>query len=137
VLHDVEPSGRSPARTNGDLPLTIEDLPPRFNRRWTSPLKNQLLEAIDGGLLSINDAAARYALQSEVIHGWRAGPTSPPEPALAASPQASEARLTRLVSVLLMRGLIDQEDADYIVPAPEQAGLSLLDALMVSDNPVF
>jgi hypothetical protein len=137
VLYNVDQLEGTPACSNMGLTLTIDDLPSRFNRRWTPPLKAQMLEAIDGGLLSINEAAARYALRVDEIQSWRAKRTSLPLPTAATYAQASDPRLTRLISVLLLRGLINQDDADYIGAAPEQGGRSRLDAFMIDDKPIF
>jgi hypothetical protein len=81
-----------------------------------------MLEAIDGGLLSISEAAARYALRVDEIQSWRAETTSLPLQMAGTYAQASDPRLTRLISVLIVRGLINQDEADYIGAAPDQVG---------------
>lgn len=52
-------------------PLTIDDLPSSNTTYWVSRRKAEVLAAIDGGLLSIEDACDRYQLSSEEIDSWR------------------------------------------------------------------
>jgi hypothetical protein len=137
VLHNFETFKGSPARPQRALVLTVDDLPPKFNRRWTSPSKALVLEAIDIGLLSLNEAASRYALQLDDIQSWRTEATRSPSPIGAATPHISDTRVTRLGSILLLRGLIDQEDADYIGGETEQTARFRLDAIMATDDPIF
>ncbi|GAO79390.1 DUF1153 domain-containing protein [Sphingopyxis sp. USTB-05] len=52
-------------------PLTIDDLPSSATTYWVSRRKAEVLAAIDGGLLSLQDARERYRLSSEEIADWR------------------------------------------------------------------
>ena len=52
-------------------PLTIDDLPSSATTYWVSRRKTEVLAAIDGGLLSLQDARERYRLSSEEIADWR------------------------------------------------------------------
>ena len=42
--------------------LTVADLPPRNTKRWVTRRKAELVAAVRGGLLSLDEACERYAL---------------------------------------------------------------------------
>ena len=52
-------------------PLTPEDLPSSGTTYWVSRRKAEVLAAIDGGMLSIEEACARYRLSLEELASWR------------------------------------------------------------------
>lgn len=52
-------------------PLTMEDLPASATTYWVSRRKAEVLAAIDGGLLSVDDACERYRLSLEELGAWR------------------------------------------------------------------
>ncbi|HET6526818.1 DUF1153 domain-containing protein [Sphingopyxis sp.] len=52
-------------------PLTIDDLPPPTAGYWVAHRKAELLAAIDGGLIGLADACARYRLSDEELESWR------------------------------------------------------------------
>ena len=60
------------ARVIGPLgvPLTIEMLPPSGTTRWVIRRKAEVLAAIDGGMLSIEEACERYDLSLDEIMLW-------------------------------------------------------------------
>ena len=61
-----------PAAVMGPLgPLTLDDLPSSSTTYWVSRRKAEVLAAIDGGLLSIEEACNRYRLSNEEIGSWR------------------------------------------------------------------
>jgi hypothetical protein len=62
-----------PARVIGPfgLPLTIETLPPAGTMRWVVRRKAEVLAAIVGGLLSIEEACQRYDLSLEELMLWQ------------------------------------------------------------------
>lgn len=62
-----------PARVIGPLgaPLTIEDLPPPETRRWVVRRKAEVVAAVNGGLLSIDDVLERYSLTLEEFASWQ------------------------------------------------------------------
>ena len=62
-----------PAQVIGPLgnPLTIESLPPRGTARWVVRRKAEVLAAINGGLLSVEEACQRYDLSLEELMLWR------------------------------------------------------------------
>ncbi len=53
-------------------PLTIADLPPNNTRRWVIRRKAEVVAAVRGGLLSMEDACARYRLTVEEFLSWQA-----------------------------------------------------------------
>jgi hypothetical protein len=53
-------------------PLTVADLPPSDTRRWVIRRKAEVIAAIRGGLLSIEEACLRYTLTVEEILAWQA-----------------------------------------------------------------
>ncbi len=60
-LSTIGPSGK---------PLTLEDLPPPDTVRWVIRRKAELVAAIGGGLLSLEDACERYQLSEEELQSW-------------------------------------------------------------------
>src|ERR1043166_8768517 len=46
-------------------PLTLADLPPPSTRRWVIRRKAEVVAAVRGGLLSLDDACKRYTLTGE------------------------------------------------------------------------
>ncbi|MEI4505266.1 DUF1153 domain-containing protein [Sphingopyxis sp. CCNWLW253] len=51
--------------------LTIGDLPASSTTYWVSRRKAEVLAAIDGGLLTVDEACERYRLSLEEIIAWR------------------------------------------------------------------
>ncbi|HWV59366.1 MAG TPA: DUF1153 domain-containing protein [Sphingopyxis sp.] len=61
-----------PTAVMGPLgPLTIDDLPSSGTIYWVGRRKAEVLAAIDGGLLSLEEACDRYRLSNEEIGSWR------------------------------------------------------------------
>jgi Protein of unknown function (DUF1153) len=52
-------------------PLTIADLPPPETRRWVIRRKAEVVAAVRGGLLSLEDACNRYTLTTEEFLAWQ------------------------------------------------------------------
>jgi hypothetical protein len=52
-------------------PLTIADLPEPGTKRWVIRRKAQVVAAVRGGLLSIEDACSRYMLTVEEFLSWQ------------------------------------------------------------------
>ncbi len=64
-------SGRAPLPIGpSGNPLTLEDLPPPDTVRWVIRRKAELVAAIRGGLLSLEDACERYQLSEEELQSW-------------------------------------------------------------------
>lgn len=52
-------------------PLTIADLPPANTRRWVIRRKAEVVAAVRGGLLSLDDACDRYRLTVDEFLSWQ------------------------------------------------------------------
>ena len=50
--------------------LTLADLPASDTRRWVARRKAEVVAAVRGGLLSLDDACKRYALTREEFVSW-------------------------------------------------------------------
>ena len=53
-------------------PLTIADLPPPSTKRWVIRRKAEVVAAVRGGLLSLEEACNRYTLTVEEFLSWQA-----------------------------------------------------------------
>jgi hypothetical protein len=51
--------------------LTINDLPPPNTQRWVIRRKAEVVAAVRGGLLSLDDACERYGLTNEEFLAWQ------------------------------------------------------------------
>lgn len=51
-------------------PLTLGDLPPANTQRWVIRRKAEVVAAVRGGLLSLDDACDRYKLTNEEFDSW-------------------------------------------------------------------
>ena len=61
VAHVIGPGGNI---------LTLADLPPKNTRRWVPRRKAEVIAAVDGGLLTLSDACARYEISHEEFCAW-------------------------------------------------------------------
>ena len=52
-------------------PLTIADLPPTNTRRWVIRRKAEVVAAVRGGLLSLEEACERYTLTVDEFLSWQ------------------------------------------------------------------
>ena len=52
-------------------PLTVADLPPRDTKRWVIRRKAEVVAAVRGGLLSLEEACTRYTLTVEEFLSWQ------------------------------------------------------------------
>src|SRR5688500_20201935 len=52
-------------------PLTIADLPAPGTRRWVIRRKAEVVAAVRGGLLSLEEACTRYTLTVEEFLAWQ------------------------------------------------------------------
>ena len=62
VKHVIGPDGS---------PLTVADLPPGNTTRWVVRRKAQVVAAVRGGLISLDEACDRYALNVEEFLSWQ------------------------------------------------------------------
>jgi hypothetical protein len=62
-----------PAQVIGPLgePLTLESLPPPETTRWVVRRKAEVVAAVAGGLLTLEDACKRYSLSLEEFTSWQ------------------------------------------------------------------
>ena len=52
-------------------PLTLADLPPPGTKRWVIRRKAEVVAAVRGGLLTLEDACRRYTLTVEEFLAWQ------------------------------------------------------------------
>ena len=69
----IENQDFRPAQVIGPLgePLTVADLPPPTTRRWVVRRKAEVVAAVNGGLLSIEEVLERYGLTLEEFASWQ------------------------------------------------------------------
>lgn len=62
-----------PAKVIGPLgePLTLADLPSPDTKRWVIRRKAEVVAAVNGGLLSIDEVLERYNLTLEEFASWQ------------------------------------------------------------------
>lgn len=62
-----------PDRVIGPLgePLTLESLPPADTTRWVVRRKAEVVAAVNGGLLTVDEVCQRYSLTVEEFAGWQ------------------------------------------------------------------
>ena len=62
-----------PAQVIGPLgePLTLDSLPPSSTTRWVVRRKAEVVAAVNGGLLNVDEACERYGLTLEEFAGWQ------------------------------------------------------------------
>ncbi len=51
--------------------MTIADLPPVTTRRWVIRRKAEVVAAVRGGLLSLDEACSRYTLTVDEFLSWQ------------------------------------------------------------------
>ena len=66
---------KQPGRPNGVMgpagtPLTIDDLPPADTKRWVARRKAEVVTAVRGGLIDLDEACERYQLSVEEFLSW-------------------------------------------------------------------
>jgi Protein of unknown function (DUF1153) len=52
-------------------PLTVADLPPPETKRWVIRRKAEVVAAVGGGLLSLEEACERYKLTVDEFLSWK------------------------------------------------------------------
>lgn len=69
----MEHQNITPAQVIGPLgePLTIADLPPPNTRRWVVRRKAEVVAAVNGGLLTLDEVLERYNLTLEEFASWQ------------------------------------------------------------------
>ena len=51
-------------------PMRLEDLPPVTTKRWVARRKAEVVAAVRGGLISLQDACRRYSLSEDEYRSW-------------------------------------------------------------------
>ena len=64
---------KSPEAEAFEAPVTFESLPPPDTERWVARRKAQVVAAVQAGLLTLDEALARYRLSLEEYAGWQRG----------------------------------------------------------------
>ena len=64
-------------------PLTIADLPAPGTKRWVIRRKAEVVAAVRGGLLSLEEACSRYTLTVEEFLSWQYRSTNTASPGYA------------------------------------------------------
>jgi hypothetical protein len=69
----VTPDPDRPVHVVGPLgeALTLDTLPPPSTRRWVVRRKAEVVAAISGGLLTMQEACERYSLTLEELGSWQ------------------------------------------------------------------
>jgi len=69
----IEQNTIRPTRVIGPLgePLTLDRLPKPGTSRWVVRRKAEVVAAVNGGLLSVDEACERYGLTLEEFSSWQ------------------------------------------------------------------
>jgi hypothetical protein len=69
----IETRPARPVQVIGPLgePLTLDSLPPPSTTRWVVRRKAEVVSAVNGGLLSVDEACGRYGLSLEEFASWQ------------------------------------------------------------------
>lgn len=72
-LQMIENQKIRPGKVIGPLgeQLTLDTLPPPSTTRWVVRRKAEVVAAVNGGLLSVDDVCARYGLTVEEFASWQ------------------------------------------------------------------
>ncbi|MEY4159888.1 MAG: hypothetical protein RLZZ136_509 [Pseudomonadota bacterium] len=62
-----------PCKVTGPLgePLSLDTLPPPSTKRWVVRRKAEVVAAVNGGLLTIDEVCERYGLTLEEFASWQ------------------------------------------------------------------
>jgi hypothetical protein len=66
-----QPDGENSGADPGGGRNGLADLPPANTRRWVIRRKAEVVTAVRAGLLSLEEALARYGLSREEFDAWR------------------------------------------------------------------
>ena len=94
-----------PAQVIGPLgePLTIDSLPHPSTTRWVVRRKAEVVSAVNGGLLSVDEACERYGLSLEEFAGWQRAVDRSGMPGLQGHPHPALQDALRAPAELLSR----------------------------------
>ena len=73
VVNNAAPTGQKEPYVIGPdgTPLTLKDLPPPSTKRWVIRRKAEVVAAVRGGLLTLEEACDRYTLTVEEFLSWQ------------------------------------------------------------------
>ncbi len=72
VANNASPVEKDPYVIGPDgTPLTLKDLPPPSTKRWVIRRKAEVVAAVRGGLLTLEEACDRYTLTVEEFLSWQ------------------------------------------------------------------
>jgi len=66
-----DPTQNGPVIGPTGKPLTLADLPAANTQRWVIRRKAEVVAAVQGGLLTLEDACRRYSLSVEEFLSWQ------------------------------------------------------------------
>lgn len=70
-MTEISPEKVSRVLGPDGTPMTENDLPPPDTKRWVVRRKAQVVAAVRGGLLTLEEAHQRYALSIEEFLSWQ------------------------------------------------------------------
>ena len=70
-MHSNSPGRRKEVIGPAGQPLTVDSLPPPNTKRWVIRRKAEVVAAVRGGLLSLEEACQRYTLTVEEFLSWQ------------------------------------------------------------------
>ena len=73
MLHEQRLNSRGERYVVGPTgaPLTLADLPPANTQRWVIRRKAEVVTAVRGGLLTLEEACERYRLTADEFLSWQ------------------------------------------------------------------
>ncbi len=69
-MHSKRPGRAVQTIGPSGAPLTLENLPPPDTKRWVVRYKAELVAAVRGGLISLDEACERYQLSTDEFLSW-------------------------------------------------------------------
>ena len=70
-MADADASRTIPVLGPAGRPITLSDLPPPGTKRWVMRRKAEVVAGVRAGLISLEDACARYKLSVEEFLSWQ------------------------------------------------------------------
>lgn len=70
-MADADASRKMPVLGPAGRPITLSDLPPPGTKRWVMRRKAEVVAGVRAGLISLEDACARYKLSVEEFLSWQ------------------------------------------------------------------
>ncbi len=70
LMSDVQTRPKATVIGPSGRPLSLDSLPPPDTRRWVARRKAEVVAAVRGGLLTLEEACRRYNLTPEEFTSW-------------------------------------------------------------------